>query len=98
MVARVAPARIEVILARIRAIPPGYVRTYGDVSPGAPRFAGRVLSNTDEPGLPWHRVVRADGSLAQGARQRPLLEDEGVPFCGKRVVMSRARLDDLDAG
>jgi methylated-DNA-protein-cysteine methyltransferase related protein len=42
-------------------------------------------------------VVRADGSLAKGARQRRLLEDEGVPFRGERVVLSRARLDDLDA-
>ena len=70
----------EAILARIRAIPPGFVRAYGDVSPGAPRRAGAVLHDTDEPDLPWWRVVRADGSLAQGDRQRALLEDEGVPF------------------
>ena len=30
--------------------------------------------------MPWHRIVRADGSLAKGARQRALLEAEGVPF------------------
>ena len=70
----------EAILARIRAIPPGFVRAYGDVSPGAPRRAGALLHHTDEAGLPWWRVVRADGSLAQGDRQRALLEDEGVPF------------------
>lgn len=82
----------------MRAIPPGYVRTYGDVSPGAPRLAGNVLSATDADDAPWHRVVRADGSLAKGARQRQLLEAEGVPFRGQRVLISRARLDDLDAG
>jgi methylated-DNA-protein-cysteine methyltransferase-like protein len=82
----------EAVLARVRAIPPGFVRTYGDVSPGAPRFAGTVLHATDEPGLPWHRVVRADGSLAKGARQRALLEAEGVPFAGDRVDMGVARL------
>jgi methylated-DNA-protein-cysteine methyltransferase-like protein len=87
-----------VILQRIRAIPPGYVRTYGDVSPGAPRLAGRVLSRTDAHGAPWHRVVRADGSLAKGALQRRLLEAEGVPFSGERVRLSSARLDELDAG
>jgi alkylated DNA nucleotide flippase Atl1 len=81
----------------VRAIPPGYVRTYGDVSPGAPRLAGRVLRFADEPDLPWHRVVRADGSLAKGLRQRQLLEREGVPFVGERVAMRRARLDELDA-
>jgi methylated-DNA-protein-cysteine methyltransferase related protein len=85
------------ILRRVRAIPPGYVRTYGDVSPGAPRLAGYALSHADAGDAPWHRVVRADGSLAKGARQRGLLEAEGVPFRGDRVALSRARLDDLDA-
>lgn len=82
------------ILARIRAIPRGFVRAYGDVSPGAPRHAGAVLSACDDPGVPWHRVVRADGSLAKGARQRALLEAEGVPFAGARVDMRAARLPD----
>ena len=89
----------DAILARIRAIPPGFVRAYGDVSPGAPRRAGAVLHHADEPGLPWWRVVRADGSLAQGDRQRALLADEGVPFRSRdRVDMRVARLpDDVDA-
>ena len=80
------------MLARVREIPPGFVRSYGDVSPGAPRFAGTVLHAVDEPGLPWHRVVRADGSLAKGDRQRERLEAEGVPFRGERVDMRVARL------
>jgi methylated-DNA-protein-cysteine methyltransferase related protein len=42
--------------------------------------------------VPWHRVVRADGSLARGAWQRALLEKEGVPFRGDRVDMRVARL------
>ena len=79
--------RTERVLARVRAIPPGFVRTYGDVSPGAPRFAGTVLSATHAPDLPWHRVVRADGSLAKGARQRKLLK-------GDRVDLRAARLPD----
>jgi alkylated DNA nucleotide flippase Atl1 len=44
--------------------------------------------------VPWHRVVRADGSLAKGDRQRLLLEAEGVPFRGGRVDMRIARLRD----
>ena len=80
------------VLARIRAIPPGFVSTYGDVSPAAPRFAGTVLSRCDAPDVPWQRVVRADGSLAKGARQRRLLEDEGVPFRGARVDMDVVRV------
>jgi alkylated DNA nucleotide flippase Atl1 len=84
--------RTESVLQRIRSTPEGFVRAYGDVSPGAPRFAGTVLSATEEPGLPWHRIVRADGSLAKGSRQRALLEAEGVPFRGDRVDMRLARL------
>lgn len=82
------------MLARVRDTPPGFVRTYGDVSPGAPRFAGTVLSGCGDPALPWHRIVRADGSLAKGARQRALLEAEGVPFRSGRVDMRVARLPD----
>ena len=80
------------MLARVREILPGFVRTYGDVSPGAPRFAGAVLFECDDPDLPWWRVVRADGSLAKGTRQRRHLVAEGVPFRGARVEMTEARL------
>ena len=86
--------RARRVLDRVRAIPPGFVRTYGDVSPGSPRFAGSVLYACDDPDLPWHRVVRSDGTLAKGARQRRRLRREGVPFRGERVVMREARLPD----
>jgi methylated-DNA-protein-cysteine methyltransferase related protein len=79
------------VLERVRGIPEGFVRTYGDVSPGAPRFAGTVLFAVDDPDLPWWRVVRADGSLAKGARQKQHLVAEGVPFRGDRVDMGKAR-------
>ena len=81
------------VLQRIRATPARFVRTYGDVSPGAPRFAGTVLASTTEK-VPWWRIVRADGSLAKGERQRKLLLDEGVPFVGTRVDLRAARLPD----
>ena len=84
--------RTERVLARIRDTPPGFVRAYGDVSPGAPRFAGSVLAACDDADVPWHRIVRADGSLAKGERQRRLLDAEGVPFRGDRVDMRMARL------
>jgi alkylated DNA nucleotide flippase Atl1 len=80
----------ETVLRRVRAVPEGHVTTYGDLSPGAPRFAGTVLSGCDAPDVPWHRIVRADGSLAKGARQRRLLAAEGVPFRGERVDMREA--------
>ena len=84
--------RASRVLARIRATPPGFVRTYGDVSPGAPRFAGAVLARCEDPTLPWHRIVRADGSLAMGTDQRARLEAEGIPFVGERIDMRAARL------
>jgi methylated-DNA-protein-cysteine methyltransferase-like protein len=78
------------VLDRVRSIPEGRVTTYGDLSPGAPRFAGAVLASGHDPDVPWHRVVRADGSLAKGERQRRLLEREGVPMRGRRVDMRAA--------
>jgi methylated-DNA-protein-cysteine methyltransferase related protein len=86
--------RARGVLARVSAIPPGFVRTYGDVSPGAPRFAGAVLAACHEPHVPWHRVVRADGTLARGADQRRRLQAEGVPFRGSRVDVARVRIPE----
>jgi methylated-DNA-protein-cysteine methyltransferase-like protein len=86
--------RAQRVLDRARATPEGFVRTYGDLSPGAPRFAGAVLSECHDPSVPWHRIVRADGTLAKGNRQRRKLEAEGVPFNGERVDLRAARLPD----
>lgn len=83
------------IIDRVRATPPGFVRTYGDVSPGAPRAAGAALHACEDATVPWHRIVRADGSLAKGPRQRTLLAREGVPFKGEKVDMQIARLPRL---
>jgi methylated-DNA-protein-cysteine methyltransferase-like protein len=77
----------------VRSVPPGFVTTYGDLCPEAPRFAGAVLAACVDPGVPWQRVVRADGSLAKGAPQRRLLEGEGTPLRGRRVDMQAAWVD-----
>jgi alkylated DNA nucleotide flippase Atl1 len=87
--------RERAVLARVRATPAGFVRTYGDVSPGAPRAGGAVLHACEDPSVPWYRIVRADGSLAKGSRQRELLLAEGVPFSGERVLMRVARLPEV---
>src|SRR5712691_11247847 len=83
-------SRNEQIVERVRAIPEGFVRTYGDIDPVAPRVVGLVLARTH--GIPWHRVVRADGSLPKGQPQRELLLREGVPMRGARVDLRQARL------
>jgi alkylated DNA nucleotide flippase Atl1 len=82
--------RAREVLRRVRSVPEGFVTTYGDLCPDAPRFAGAVLAARHTPAVPWHRIVRADGSLAKGTRQRRLLEAEGVPFRGERVEMGVA--------
>lgn len=69
----------------------GEVITYGEVAaeaghPGASRAVGNLLRNSE--GLPWWRVVAADGRLVPGieARQAELLRSEGVSVKDGRVV------------
>jgi methylated-DNA-protein-cysteine methyltransferase related protein len=84
------------VLECVGRIPAGRVMSYGDVAAcagtRAARAVGQILAQSDD-GLPWHRVVRADGGMADSvrARQRRLLAAEGVPLEGDRVVMEWAR-------
>lgn len=77
----------------VRQVPAGRVATYGQVARlmGAPRCARQVgYAMHGSPGaaggVPCHRVVFADGSLAPGfafggpGEQRRMLEGEGVGF------------------
>jgi alkylated DNA nucleotide flippase Atl1 len=86
------------ILACIESIPPGRVMTYGDVAEfveaSSPRIVGRVLA-LDDGSVPWHRVLRADGSLAEHlyTEQRQRLLAEGVRFHGNRVELATCRWD-----
>lgn len=93
-------ARAREVLRRARLVPAGFVTTYGDLCPSAPRFAGAVMAACKDRDIPWQRVVRADGSLAKGARQRRLLEAEGTPFRGERVDLKLAwfAIDDANGG
>jgi methylated-DNA-protein-cysteine methyltransferase related protein len=86
-------SRVARIVERVRSIPEGFVRTYADIDPAAPRLVGRVLATTHEE-LPWHRVVRSDGSVPIGTKQVRLLRREGVPFRGDRVDLARARVPE----
>ena len=71
--------------------------TYGDVAEyvgsKAPRNVGRVLA-ADGGTVPWHRVLRADGTCAEHIRaeQLGLLRAEGVPIRGDRVDLARLRV------
>jgi alkylated DNA nucleotide flippase Atl1 len=79
------------ILALVRAIPKGFVQTYGDIDPHAPRLVGHILATTTHD-VPWHRVVRSDGAVTQGRKQLARLRNEGVPIQGNRVDLDAARL------
>ncbi len=88
----------EAVHAVLAAVPVGEVITYGEVAaeagrPGAARAVGRVMA-TSGGGLPWWRVVAADGRLAPGkeADQRRRLAAEGVDVGERRVRgMGRGR-------
>ncbi len=73
----------------------GFVSTYGDVDPSAPRLVGYVLATTSED-VPWQRVVRADGSAPLGEPQLQLLRSEGIPMRGSRVDIRSARWPGMD--
>lgn len=80
----------------VRSIPAGRVSTYGAVAALAqapsPRVVGAVLAH-DGHDLPWHRVLRADGTPAPhlAAEQFRRLGAEGVPSDGERVDLGRYR-------
>jgi prevent-host-death family protein len=78
------------VLQTLRRIPPGQVRTYGEIAralgkPAAARAVGTACARNPLPLLiPCHRVVRSDGGLGgytlRGgvALKRQLLEAEGA--------------------
>ena len=90
------------ILDCVREIPSGRVATYGDIAKLAAaanyaRFVGYTLKTNIAADVPWHRVVRADGSLA-GTRpevQRQKLLDEAVDTVDYRVDLKRYRWLEL---
>lgn len=74
----------------VAQVPAGRVVTYGQIArrlglPHGARVVGWAMRRCPE-GLPWHRVINAQGGLSKGAHadyialQRSLLEEEGVQF------------------
>jgi methylated-DNA-protein-cysteine methyltransferase-like protein len=95
------------VVAVIQAIPRGRVATYGQVATlaGYPRQArrvGQLLGHASLPaGLPWQRVINAQGRVsaraprpdralgAREAEQERLLKREGVRFVKGRTDLER---------
>ncbi len=87
---------VEDVREAVLDIPPGSVASYGDIGRrigAGPRQVGRAMSLLDDDGLPWWRVVYADGTppSCHGGRAPSLLSDERTPMTGTRVDMQRAR-------
>lgn len=79
----------EEVYAVVRDIPRGRVASYGDVAraagfPNHARQVGYALSALPAGSdVPWQRVINAKGEVSprpNAARQRELLEAEGVEF------------------
>ena len=72
----------------VRRIPAGSVSTYGQVArlagmPRSARLVGYAMASCQDPTVPCHRVLRADGTPSPAfgpGVQRALLEAEGVAF------------------
>lgn len=93
----------------VRQVPRGRVATYGQIAammgePRKARYVGFAMHASPgvAGGVPCHRVVFANGSLAPGfafggpGAQRAMLEDEGVSFTPSgRVDMRRCRWEAL---
>jgi alkylated DNA nucleotide flippase Atl1 len=90
------------VLDVAESIPPGRVMSYGDVAEylgeGGPRQVGRVMALWGG-GVPWWRVVHADGSILSGHEREALrhYREEGTPLrtCANgapgRLDMRKAR-------
>lgn len=79
------------IYAVVRCIPPGRVASYGQIASivggCTPRMVGYALASVRaEAGVPWHRVINAQGKISPrsdgggAAEQQARLEAEGVHF------------------
>ncbi len=79
---------LERVRGIVAAIPAGSVLAYGAVAaraglPGRARLVGRILAE-DGHDLPWHRVLRADGT------PRPTLPPSSGPGCAPRACWPTA--------
>src|SRR5687768_11027298 len=80
-------AAVAGAVAKLRA---GEIASYGEIAqeagfPGAARAVGRVLATSE--GLPWWRVVRADGTLVS-----PNQEDQARRLTAEGVSVVKGRV------
>jgi alkylated DNA nucleotide flippase Atl1 len=85
----------EAVFDVVDRIPAGRVATYGGIGRlvgVGPRRVARALSGGGGGAVPWHRVVRADGTVAEPVRVEQLarLAAEGVPMRRGRIDLAAA--------
>jgi alkylated DNA nucleotide flippase Atl1 len=86
---------VEDVLSLVERIPPGRVMSYGAIADylgqGGPRQVGTVMAQYGG-GVPWHRVVTANGRTPPGHEREALrrLRAEGTPLRGDKVDMREA--------
>src|SRR5271163_3050287 len=83
----------------VKRIPRGWVLTYGALAKalrlrGGARAAGRAMGATPRgKGIPWHRVLGANGKILirepYGSLQKKLLESEGIPVVESRINVKK---------
>ncbi len=98
---------LDEIRAVIRRIPPGRVATYGQIAdlagfPGRARQVVWALRGSDANGVPWHRVLGAQGKIRlpgeSGLEQHLRLRAEGVAIQKNRVDLTVFGWDGQNSG
>jgi alkylated DNA nucleotide flippase Atl1 len=91
-------AYVEAVLSIVERIPKGRVTTYGliadAVGRGGPRQVGRTMALYGA-GVPWWRVVRADGTLPPSHQREalPYYREESTPLRGSIRDAAGQRID-----
>src|SRR3989344_328423 len=92
------------IIEIVKKIPAGKVATYGQIAEMVgirdARMVARAISGNEDPEIPCHRLVKADGLLALNYSKGDWREDreklllEGVGFLAeRRVDLERSRCE-----
>jgi methylated-DNA-protein-cysteine methyltransferase related protein len=89
----------ETVYILVKKIPRGRVTTYGELAralqlSGGARAVGYAMAACPaNRGIPWHRVVGAQGRLLirepHAALQRRLLESEGIAIDGGKIDLKQ---------
>ena len=101
---------LQPIWDAVAKVPRGKVASYGQIAElagmkGEAQFVGRSLSNVPKRlNLPWHRIIRGDGSIAFpedsliAKEQAQCLMDEGITVINNKIPMQVFQWTREEAG